>query len=367
MKKAVISLLLCVVIVAVGTAVSRTGQAYRVKNSAAAQPQVPVVERLPNVSVQSVRTTRIEESVVLTGSIEAWEVVTISAETRGRIERQRVEEGDIVAQGDELIRVNTTTIEAQRAQAIAQLTLADQELERIQSLRAEGISSSQDFDRAVMERKAASATVLLAEIQLAQSVIKSQFDGIVDTLYLEEGEFVDVGGELVRLVQVHKVKAVVGVSERDIALLSEGATAAITLDAYPGETFDGRIFRIATTAEDATRSFKTEIEIDNAAGLIKPGMIARVTLVRRAFDDAVSVPLFAVIARDNERYVFVAEPGGVVRLRPVVVGMASRDTLHIVDGLSEGDQLVISGHRDLRDGEAVNIIVKSATVFGEGE
>jgi len=163
---------------------------------------------------------------------------------------------------------------------------------------------------------------------------------------------VGVGDPLARLVQIAKVKIEVGLPERDVSLFSVGDPVQIKLDAVPSEQLNGTIYRIATTGEMATRTFVTEIEVDNEAGTLKPGMIARVQLVRHTFPEAIVAPIFSVITTENEQYVFVDEDG-IARKRPVAIGTIKGATVHILRGLAAGDRLVVKGQRDLHDGDPV--------------
>ncbi len=356
MKKALVSLAACIGIVVVGGIVSKLGMAMRTTDASSVPVEAP--EQLPNVRVQTLEASDVEDVMALTGGIIPWETVTLSAETRGKIESRPIEEGDRVEGGQEIFKINTTTIEATLSQARAQSLLATQEMARTDQLRKEGISSPQDLDRARMNQQATRATVEMSEIQLAHSVIRTPFAGVVDVLLKEEGEYVDAGTPLVRLVQVDRVKVVLGLPERDVPLFETGDAVKITLDAYPDRAFEGRIHRIATTAEASTRTFVTEVELDNSEGLMKPGMIARATLVRRSFKDAVTVPMFAVVNQDDGRYALVEE-NGLAHRRPVELGFFQGDRILVKQGLAPGDRLIVSGQRDLDDGDPVNVLAEA--------
>jgi len=170
----------------------------------------------------------------------------------------------------------------------------------------------------------------------------------------EAGEFVSIGAPLVRVVQVDRIKVLVGIPERDVPHFKPGDDVSVGFDALPDRACSGRIFRIATTAEPATRTFITEIEVENSDRAIKPGMIARVALVRASFPEAITVPMFAVLSRSDGRFVFV-ERGGLAESRPVEVGFFQDGEVLITRGLDAGDRLIVVGHRTLRDGEPVRV------------
>ena len=359
MKKAFVSSVAIVAIVVAGTGLVSAAKTFRNRNPVS---DADTTARVPNVKVQVLEAAPLEDHVLLTGSIEPWEEVELSAQVAGRIEWQGIEEGDQVAEGQELIRIDTDSIRARLDQARAQQKLAVQELARIENLQKEGISSPQALDRALADRDVAAATVRATEVELAASVLTAPFAAVVDTLTKEEAEYVTKGTPLVRLVQVQTVKVEVGIPERDIPAFSKGDAVAVTVDALPGKTFAGQVYRIATTADKHTRTFLAEIELDNADGPLKPGMIARARMVRRTYEDAISIPIFAVIALDDGYQVFV-EDGGIAQPRDVEVGVFRDDVVHVTRGLEAGDRLIVVGQRELRAGDRIHV----AEELGNGD
>lgn len=352
MRRIVVNIGVCLGIVVLGLGVAVAGVYVRRSGQEAEAATTEV--RRTNVVVQVLTARDIQDGLLIPGSLEPWLDVTLSAETMGKIERQPVDEGDRVSAGDEIVHIDTTTIQTRYQQTKAQFQLAKQELERVEDSSRQGISSPQDRDRANVDYDVAMANLKASEIELAASVIRAKIDGVVDTLEKEEGEYVTAGTNLVRIVQVDRLKLVVGIPERDIPFFSIGDRVTVTLDAYGNRTFQGVIYRIATTAEESTHTFVTEIALDNDEGLLKPGMIARAHFIRRVFEEALSVPLFSIISTDRERYVFV-ESEGVAELRPVEIGFIQGDQVQIAQGLNPGDRLIIVGQRDLRDQDPVNV------------
>lgn len=349
--KHLISLAICVLILCGGLAV-----AYPyVKAMRDGAGEVEVTPTPPkNVEVTVLTPGLVEEELGLTGVIAPWEEVLLSAEVRGTIEWQGVEEGDTVTAGQEVIRVDTTALMTAHEQAKARHSLAAQELKRARDLRARGVGSEQAYDKAVADAEVAEADLRAAEIQLDKSVVHAPFAGVVDQLNREANEFVDPGSPLLHVAQVDRVKAVIAVPERDVLKFSAGDTVRFVLDALEGEELEGTIHRIAATADTQTRTFLFEVELDNAAGRLKPGMTVRATLIRARYENAIAVPLFAIMSVRNQHFAAVEEDG-VARLRQVELGRPQDGTIHVRSGLAAGDRLIVSGQRDLRDGAPVNV------------
>lgn len=351
MKKVVITLMACLLIVVASATILY--RVYAVKE-AAPEDEVAMVNKLPNVAVEVLETMLVEDTIILTGTATPWESVTLSAETMGKLEWQGIDDGQRVEADQELIRIDTTSAQARMDLAEVEYDLTKQEFNRVKKLQEGGISSPQEYDRAATNREAARANVRLAKIELDKSVIKAQIHGVVDTVFNEEGEFVTLGTPLLRIVQVDKIKVVVGIPERDVIYCKPGQQVLMEFDAYPGKRVAGTIHQIATSAEISTRTFRIEIEVDNHAGGLMPGMISRILFVRKTFSDALMVPLFAVLNRGDDQFVFV-EDGETAHLRQIQTGFFQEGRIMVTDGLAAGERVVVTGQRDIYDGQAVRI------------
>lgn len=351
MKRALTNILVIAAIIAGGAGIAMVGMTLRSRPSDA---RIVTEEKPLNVKVQILQSTTVVDELKLIGSIEPWEDITLSAKTMGEIEWQGIEEGDFVEAGQVLMRIEIGPTIVALAQARAQYKISVRELERIDQMRQEGISSPQDRDRALLDFEVAWANMRASEIKLEDGSVEAKFSGIVDMLYQEEGEYVSTGADLIRIVQLEKVKLVVGLPERDVAHFAKGDLVAVQLDAFPGEICSGAIFRIAATAERSTHTFATEIELENPHGNLKPGMIAEARFVRQSFPNSIMVPLFSLVSTDTGRHTFVAD-NGQARIRPVEIGFLRGDLVHITEGLEDGDRLIVVGHRDLRDGDRINV------------
>lgn len=315
---------------------------------------VPVERPVPNVVVQVLRAQTITDSRILTGRIAEWEAVLLSAERDGTIEVQAVREGDRISAGDELIKIEATKAQARRDEARAEFKLADQELNRVQALNGNGIVSPRELDQAVARKQATQAALRIAEIELDESAVAAPIDGIVDHLFQEEGEYVRAGAPLARIVQVERVKFMLGIPERDLPHFREGDEVLVFVDAYPERMFEGRIHRIATSADPSTLTFITEVEIDNADGALRPGMMAKAVLVRARYADSIAVPMFAVIKEGDAYHVYV-ERNGIAERREVEVGFFEGEHILIRDGLEPGERLIVVGQRQVEHDQPVRV------------
>ncbi len=347
MKKFFRNLLVIGVIIIAGAGIAIVGMSLRSRPSDAGI----VAERKPkNVKVRILQTATVEDDLKLMGTFEPWLDIVLSAINMGVIGWQGIEEGDFVESDRELIRIDTAELLVSLAQMKARHKLATSELNRVRSMEKEGISSPQAHDRAMTDYEIANVNLRSAELKIADGLIQSKISGVVDTLHLEEGEYVKVGDPLIRLVQVDRLKLVVGIPERDVIYFSKGDTVSVTLDPYPDERFTGTIYLIAATAEISTHTFPTEIELDNAAGKLKPGMMAEARLVRRVFPNSIMIPIFSMMTTDIGKHVFI-DDNGEARHTKIDTGFLLGNKVYVRGGLESGDRLIVLGQRDLVDGD----------------
>lgn len=354
MNKTLMSLIIVVAILSMGALVlGWSGVLSTARANTGAGTDV-AEERIANVDVRVLQAVTVDDRLELTGTLACWEDVILSSEVRGKVEWCGVAEGDAVTAGEEVMRIDTEALRLRLDEAKAQQRLAEQDYERIQRLSKQGATTAQNLDSAIASRDVTDATVKSVDLQLRKSVIKAPFDGIVDKLLLDQEEFVDIGTALLRIVQVDKVKAMVGIPERDAAQFEKGDEVRVTVDAHPGREFTGTIHRIATTGDLSTHTFSTEVTVDNAEGLLKPGMIARLTFVRASYPDSIVAPIFCVLPVDDKRFVAVHKDGR-AEVREVEVGIIQGNEVQILNGLSPGEELIVAGQYDVHPGQKVNV------------
>ena len=321
-------------------------------------PDVPPVDdtapQAVTVEVMTLEPESLVERVELSGELEPWVSVSVSAELGGTVESVGFREGQVVRKGQVLARVGTDLFEAALAEARARLEGAEAIHEKTKALFEREHVPRQELIAATSALNAAIARVKQAELRLERSVIEAPISGVALSRDLEPGEVVSPGAPITELYRVDRVKAVAGIPENDIAAFEVGGEATIQVDAFPGRTFEGRIHLIAPAAMGPSRTFPTEIAIDNAEGDLRPGMIVRVALVKRRLDDVVVVDRDVLQDRDEGPVAIVAD-GSLARVRQVTIGATEGNRVVIEEGLEVGDRLIATGQRGLIDGQTIAV------------
>jgi len=179
---------------------------------------------------------------------------------------------------------------------------------------------------------------------------------VLNDLLVEEGEFVDTGNAVARIVDTDTVKVVVEIPERDIAFFAVGQKSDIFVETKDKtRLLVGTISFISELADSRTRTTRTEITLDNKQRLLRSGQIVRVTLTRQILKDAILIPLLAVIPMEGSKAVYVVNSTQAKR-REVKIDIIRGDQVQITSGLEPGDKLIIAGHRFVAPGQKVNIV-----------
>lgn len=309
---------------------------------------------LPKVSVVPVIPMPIRDILLLPGETEAWKDVRVSADTSGLVERIGAREGSVVRKGNLLAMIDVSALKAVLDRAEAAFKLADELFKRRKKLFERKIINQEELDRSLTERSLALGSLRQARVEYERGYIRSPIDGLVNYLYVDEGEFLDRGKPVADLVNVDKIKINVNVPELDVRYLRVGQKAEVRVDAFPEERLPGIVDFVAYKADSATKTFWVRVLIRNPNHEIRPGMIARVRFLRRTIPDALVVPLFSLVDRGGERLLFV-EKDGVVHAREVSIGVIEGDRVQITKGLRAGDRLVVTGQTEVEEGMKVQV------------
>lgn len=336
----------------------------------------------PPMTVELIKVTRapLQAYVEVVGSLVGAQTVDIVPRAQGRLQTIAVRIGDPVVKGQVLAKVEDQELREQLRQAdasyeVARATIRQREadlsfaktnLDRNKSLFDRQLLPRQSLDDAEARHQAAQAQLDLAQAQLQQAssrreelrinlgntTVSSPVTGFVAKRFVDPGAFVTQNIQLLSVVDISIVRLIVNLVERDLSKVSVGAGAQVTVDAYPGEQFSGRVARVAPVLDPATRTAEMEIEIPNGSGRLKPGMYARVRLISSSKANALVVPKAALVDSQGRRGVFMVRSGQAV-FRGVTTGLEEPERVEVVDGLAEGDEVVTTGASALRDGAKV--------------
>jgi membrane fusion protein (multidrug efflux system) len=306
--------------------------------------------------VQPVSRGSVAREATVAGVLSPIRSVGVNAQLGGALLSVRVEEGDVVRVGQVLAEVDSREVRAQLRSSEANLALAKSTAERSAVLYKDRVVTAAEHERDQAALASAQASVDALRLRLAYAQVRAPVSGVITDKRAEAGDVVGAQARLFTIADVSTLVVRVQVSELDITGIHEGQAADITVDAITDAKFRGTIRRIFPAADSVTRMVPVEIGVAGpATARLKPGYLARVTVKLGERPGVLLTPLSSVVGARDARAVYLLH-GAKVERRLVRVGQASGDVVEILEGISEGDTVVIAGAEQLRDGAEVRIV-----------
>ena len=274
------------------------------------------------------------------GSATAVHGVTVTADLSGIVEAITFDSGQTVEAGQVLVRLDTRQEQAQLAAAEAQSELTRLNLERTKGLFDQGIVAKAEFDRATAEEKQAEARVGEIRATIERKQIRAPFTGQVKERLVTQGQYLKVQAPVMVIVNIDPLRARFKVPERVAGWVSVGQPVTVTVEAYPGRTFTGKIARLSPSVDTQTRTLEVEALLDNPESLLKPGFFAKAKVASAQVDTVLMVPHQAVRYIFGVYKVFTVE-GHVLKEKEVRVGERTGDEVEIVSGLDAKQQVAV--------------------------
>lgn len=303
-----------------------------------------------NVKVKTVSTRDVDQLVEFTANVQSDVVNKIAPQTPVRIRKINVEVGDRVAAGQTLVILDNN----QEAQLKAQLKNLETEFNRIDVLyQAGGVSRSQ-WEQAKTQLDVMTQSMKNIE---ENTRLVSPISGVVTARNYDNGDLYSGAMPVLTVEKISTVKILLDVNEQYFRNVKVGMPVEhITLDAYPGEEFQGKVSIIYPTLNTQTRTFQIEVTINNSNQRVRPGMFARVSL-NFGSQNHVLTPDQSVVKQtgSGERFVYVVSDGRAYH-RTVELGRRMGDEYEILDGLKDGEVVVVFGQNLLTDGRQVNVL-----------
>jgi multidrug efflux pump subunit AcrA (membrane-fusion protein) len=372
-----------------------------------------------NIEVTTVKGEKFNDYFEVIGNIQPLNSTTISSETNGKIIKLNFNEGDFIKEGDLLLEIEHDSINAQIRQLEANLKQAialnnqakstinlqkylldgevklrqlsldniNKDVKRDEELFKSSVITKEKLDDRKFNRniteiqyelskinkqqqnivlntnvettnaqiESLQAQLDLLKIQLEKTYIKSPVNGIIDKLNVDKGELINPGTPIAEVIRIDSVKLVGGIPEKEIANIKYGDNVKINVSAYPDKEFYGKIQYISSTADKTSKTFDVKIIIDNSKGLLKPGMLAKFSMLRKKYDKAILIPTSSVIQTEYSPIIYLEKHGKVFE-RKVKLGNNFSDKVLVLDGLSEGERIVTVGQQNLSNGDLVNVL-----------
>lgn len=300
---------------------------------------------------------RIRASFTASAILEAEESTDVVPRVNGIIENIFVEEGDYVEKGQPLAQLESSRYALAVAQIEAELRNVRQELERNQQLAQRQLVSADSVSRLQSQQDALVARLDLAKIDLAETTVRAPISGHISRRYARTGRLIQAWQpeSMFHIVDSSLLRATVHLPEHALTHVRPGLPADLQLQALPGEPITATVARVSPVIDSGSGTFRTVLSIVNNDFKLRAGMFSRIQLHYAERDNVVRIPQDALIRIDNQSHVFIVEEGTAKRTN-VVTGLQDGGCFEVVEGLSAGSVLIVTGQNNLRDGAKVEAI-----------
>lgn len=312
------------------------------------------------VLAQVIESERIVDAIEALGTARANESIEIRPRLASIVTRIAFDEGEIVEQGDVLVELENSEIQANLAIAEAALSESRSIYNRSRSLVDTRVISEAEIEQLSAAMQVDEATVSAAKARFENTVIRAPFRGRVGLRRVSPGGFVDTNTVITTLDDVSIIKLDFTIPETFLSVVNDGMSIAAKSLVYPGRTFAGTVDSIDTRLDPVSRSVQVRATMPNTEGVLKPGMFMTVDLSRDR-GGAVLVPEEAIVPEGERQFVYLVDDG-VARKQLVELGRRLPGSVVVLSGASVGDIVVTEGTQKVRDGGSVEVINLPAEV-----
>ncbi|MCB1598815.1 MAG: efflux RND transporter periplasmic adaptor subunit [Lysobacterales bacterium] len=309
------------------------------------------------VPVEVATATRAPVSAAFQGTanLEAAAEADVVTKTSGVVLEIMVEEGDQVRAGQVLARLDSDRQRLSVKQSEANLRKLENDYKRQQEMFARKLISQDVFDRSRFDLDTQRAAHDMSKLELSYTEIRAPISGVVSKRMVKVGNLIQLNQPLFKIDDFDPLEAMINVPEREMRLIKAEQPVQMLVDALPDAVFTGSVARVSPVVDSNTGTFRVVAQFKDPTGRLRTGMFGRVRIVYDERADALVVPRSALVGDDKDASVFVVEDGTAKR-RQVRLGYADGGQVEVVDGMSEGEQVVTLGQAALRDGSKVQII-----------
>jgi len=287
------------------------------------------------------------------GSLLANEEVDIVSKVPGKVTGVYFKEGSTVKKGQLLVKIYDEDLQAQLRRTEIQEKLLSEKLERQRILLAKDAVSRESFDQLQTDYNVSLADINLLKVRIAETEVRSPFDGVVGFRYVSEGTYVQPSVKIAHLIDPSILKLEFAISEKYVSADLMGKRISFQTEGYSDEFF-ATVYAVDYRIDETTRTIGLRARYVNRDRRLVPGMFASLTLITDENQNALQIPTEAIVPEMNEKMVWVARSGR-ARLVPVVTGTRTASMIEVVSGLSAGDTVLTTGLMQLRENMAVRV------------
>ena len=313
----------------------------------------PRQKNILNVNGMVIRPQTLTDGITTIGNLLPDEEVDLSFETSGKIVSINFQEGSTVRKGELLAKVNDKPLLAQLSRYEAQLKLAEDRVYRQSALLEKDAVSLEAYEQARTELAMLNADIDIVRSNIALTELHAPFDGVIGLRNVSEGAYASPSVVVAKLTKIKPLKIDLSVPERYASQIKPGTRLTFTVEGY-NETFHAEVYATESKIDPNTHYFSVRAHYPNTRGRLLPGRFVSVKIRMHDIPDAIAIPTQAVVPEMGVDKVFLYK-GGKAHAVAIKTGLRTESRIQVVEGLSPGDTLIVSGTLQLREGLPVKL------------
>lgn len=318
-------------------------------------PESPAPKRdAVRVDTVTVEPSALTEEIVLTGELRADESVALRSRASGHVVGLHFAEGSRVRKGQLLVKIDDETLQAERRRVAVRRDFAARAEERARTLRDDETISQQLYETSARELAELDAELDVLDVRIAQTELHAPFDGIVGLRAISVGSYVTSSIDIATLHAIDPIELDLAAPERHAQRIRIGERVRFEVAGFD-DSFEGEVFAVEPRIDSETRSLRLRARAPNPRGLLLPGSFARVRLVLGTRDAALLVPSIALVPGVATATVYVVDDDGQAAARAVRTGIRTEDQVEILEGLTAGDRVIVSGLQQVKPGSRLDL------------
>ncbi len=325
---------------------------------ACSQEQQKYPQEPPTVKARAPHSITSSPSLSVSGTLQATTTVHLAFQLAGKIEEIDVSEGNRVSKGQQLAKLDDSSLQNNLIIAEAKLKEVQNKHARLATLYKRGSLTITDMDKidaALAENLAATENI---KKQLNDAILLSPINGVVARKFAEAGSIATPGSPVLDVVEVDQIKAVLSIPESDVSLIHSGQQVTLRLPANQRHIFNSIIDELLPVADSLTRSYEATCLLNNDKNLLFPGSVILATILLDGKTEILTIPGESVlISPDGVKYVYIlTENRGSVRRKQIATKGFFKKEVVVSQGVKDDDLIIIAGQKRLSDGAIVNLM-----------
>jgi len=301
---------------------------------------------------------RFEKYITVQAKVEPNKYVNASGEIGGRITQLLVKEGTMVRRNQVLAKLDLEQINKQTEELQITLNLAQEVYKRQSKLWSENIGSELQYLRVKTDKEKLEKNLQSLLVQKKKAFIYAPISGVVEKVLFKQGELVNIGMPIVQIMDVSKVKIIGEIPEIYLGVIKKGTPVSLNFPAI-NQTIKAKISQLGRVINPTNRTFNVEVKMNNHQGIFKPNLLANMQLNEFTADNVITIPLEIIQQEiDGKEYVFVSEINKqttIAKKKYISTGAFYEGEIVVVEGLTEGDSLIIEGAQSLQNNQLIKI------------